>query len=156
MPSYRLLSVSSIKIFGFCVHLHSIPLILLLFGISKHVPSIHQPRGPHCTPHAPQLFISPSKFTHASTVFPHRLGVGSAHGHVTVVDTVDVVEVTVGVVKRVLRGTVMVVISCTVITTVTASASTIDEVCVVVTVDVGVADVRLRQLHAVEITSHAK
>jgi hypothetical protein len=52
--------------------------------------------------------------------------------------------------------TVMVVSSCTVTKSVTRLARVIDVVCVVVTVEVGVADVRLRQLHAVETTSQAK
>lgn len=89
-------------------------------------------------------------------VVPQRSGVGAAHGQVVVVETTLDVDVTVGVVVLVASGIVIVVISASVNVIVLIKFPSIEATWVVVMNDVGVAEVKLRQLHAVEMTSHAK
>jgi hypothetical protein len=71
----------------------------------KQTPFVHVDPAGQAREQVPQLLLSLSKFLHESGVVPQRLGEGAAHRQVVVAETVEVVAVSVGVVKMVSSGT---------------------------------------------------
>jgi hypothetical protein len=134
------------------------PKLLHVWGPEQdtHFPALQRPLL-QTLPQAPQLLPSVWRSLQVSGVVPHSFWL-ALQGQTVAVAVAVVVTVTEGVIVWVAAGTVVKTVSVSVVAVVKTIASVTEEVSVTVVtvVAVAVADVRSKQLQAVEIVSQAK